>query len=74
MLAFWDGSSRGTKFVIDKCGEMEVKVYYVKVQLVVIFNKILPISEKLMEKTANFKKRLKKGSFCGILYYSGTIS
>lgn len=29
VLAFWDGSSRGTKFVIDKCREMgvEVKVF-----------------------------------------------
>ncbi len=29
VLAFWDGASRGTKFVIDKCGEMgvPVKVY-----------------------------------------------
>lgn len=29
VLAFWDGSSRGTKFVIDNCRKMniEVKVY-----------------------------------------------
>lgn len=29
VLAFWDGSSRGTKFVIDKCRELgvEVKVF-----------------------------------------------
>lgn len=29
VLAFWDGSSRGTKFVIDKCREtgVEVRVY-----------------------------------------------
>ncbi len=29
VLAFWDGSSRGTKFVIDKCKErgIPVKVY-----------------------------------------------
>ena len=26
VLAFWDGKSRGTKFVIDKCGEMGVKI------------------------------------------------
>lgn len=26
VLAFWDGSSRGTKFVIDKCHEMGIKV------------------------------------------------
>lgn len=26
VLAFWDGKSRGTKFVIDKCHEMSVKV------------------------------------------------
>lgn len=26
VLAFWDGSSRGTKFVIDKCREMSVTV------------------------------------------------
>ncbi len=32
VLAFWDGSSRGTKFVIDKCGELgvNVRVYYIK--------------------------------------------
>lgn len=29
VLAFWDGKSRGTKFVIDNCGKMgvEVKVF-----------------------------------------------
>ena len=29
VLAFWDGKSRGTKFVIDHCGKIgvEVKVY-----------------------------------------------
>lgn len=29
VIAFWDGSSRGTKFVIDNCRKMniEVKVY-----------------------------------------------
>lgn len=29
VLAFWDGSSRGTKFVIDKCRELDayIKVY-----------------------------------------------
>ena len=26
VLAFWDGSSHGTKFVIDKCREFGVKV------------------------------------------------
>lgn len=26
VLAFWDGSSRGTKFVIDKCREMGIRV------------------------------------------------
>lgn len=26
VLAFWDGRSHGTKFVIDKCREMGVKV------------------------------------------------
>lgn len=26
VLAFWDGSSRGTKFVIDKCNERGVPV------------------------------------------------
>lgn len=26
VLAFWDGSSRGTKFVIDKCQETGVKI------------------------------------------------
>lgn len=26
VLAFWDGASRGTKFVIDKCGELGVEV------------------------------------------------
>lgn len=26
VLAFWDGSSHGTKFVIDKCREMGVEV------------------------------------------------
>ena len=26
VLAFWDGKSRGTKFVIKKCGEMNVPV------------------------------------------------
>lgn len=26
VLAFWDGESRGTKFVIDKCGQMGVLV------------------------------------------------
>ncbi len=26
VLAFWDGKSHGTKYVIDKCGEMGVKV------------------------------------------------
>jgi len=30
VLAFWDGQSRGTKFVIDQCTEMgmPVRVYY----------------------------------------------
>jgi len=29
VIAFWDGSSRGTKFVIEKCKEkgVEIKVY-----------------------------------------------
>ena len=26
VLAFWDGSSHGTKFVIEKCREMGVKI------------------------------------------------
>jgi hypothetical protein len=26
VLAFWDGQSRGTKFVIDKCRELGVPV------------------------------------------------
>jgi len=26
VLAFWDGKSRGTKFVIDKCKEMHVPI------------------------------------------------
>ena len=26
VLAFWDGSSHGTKFVIDKCREMGVEI------------------------------------------------
>lgn len=26
VIAFWDGSSRGTKFVIDRCREMGVNV------------------------------------------------
>lgn len=26
VLAFWDGNSRGTKFVIEKCKEMDVEV------------------------------------------------
>ncbi len=26
VLAFWDGSSRGTKFVIDNCNKMDVPV------------------------------------------------
>ncbi|MBD5384795.1 MAG: DUF2493 domain-containing protein [Ruminococcaceae bacterium] len=26
VLAFWDGTSRGTKFVIDNCGQMGVSV------------------------------------------------
>lgn len=32
VLAFWDGSSRGTKFVIDKCAELgvNVKIYQMK--------------------------------------------
>ncbi len=30
VLAFWDGSSHGTKFVIDKCGEMGVKVKVIR--------------------------------------------
>jgi len=31
VLAFWDGKSRGTKFVIDKCGELNfgVKVFMI---------------------------------------------
>lgn len=30
VLTFWDGKSRGTKFVIDKCDEMgvNVKIYH----------------------------------------------
>lgn len=35
VLAFWDGKSRGTKFVIDKCHEMSVNVN--------IFKPITPI-------------------------------
>ncbi len=27
VLAFWDGSSHGTKFVIDKCDQMRVPCY-----------------------------------------------
>lgn len=27
VLAFWDGKSKGTKFVIDNCGKMNVKVF-----------------------------------------------
>ncbi len=30
VLAFWDGSSHGTKFVIDNCGEMGVKVKVIR--------------------------------------------
>lgn len=32
VLAFWDGSSRGTKYVIDNCKELgvEVRVYILK--------------------------------------------
>ncbi len=30
VLAFWDGSSRGTKFVIDKCREMGVEVKVIR--------------------------------------------
>lgn len=30
VIAFWDGSSHGTKSVIDKCGEMGVKLIVVK--------------------------------------------
>ncbi len=30
VLAFWDGSSRGTKFVIDKCSEMGVEVKVIR--------------------------------------------
>lgn len=30
VLAFWDGSSHGTKFVIDKCGEMGVEVKVIR--------------------------------------------
>lgn len=26
VIAFWDGSSRGTKFVIDRCREMRINV------------------------------------------------
>lgn len=32
VLAFWDGVSHGTKFVINKCGEMGVKVKVFKKQ------------------------------------------
>lgn len=32
VLAFWDGKSRGTKFVIDKCGELGVPVKVFRVQ------------------------------------------
>lgn len=30
VLAFWDGTSRGTKFVIDRCRSMEksIKIYH----------------------------------------------
>ncbi len=30
VLAFWDGKSRGTKFVIDKCKELgvEIRIFY----------------------------------------------
>lgn len=33
VLAFWDGSSKGTKFVINKCKELgkEIKIYIKKV-------------------------------------------
>lgn len=31
VIAFWDGTSRGTKYVIDKCrGKKKVKVYIFK--------------------------------------------
>ncbi len=30
VLAFWDGSSHGTKFVIDKCREMGVEVKVIR--------------------------------------------
>lgn len=30
VLAFWDGKSPGTKFVIDKCGEMGVEVKVIR--------------------------------------------
>ena len=32
VIAFWDGSSHGTKFVIDNCGRMgvEIKVHLMK--------------------------------------------
>ena len=40
VLAFWDGKSKGTKFVIDNCGKMGVKVK--------IFSKAGSKSEKLL--------------------------
>ena len=32
VIAFWDGNSKGTKFVIDKCGKIgvEIKVFIIK--------------------------------------------
>lgn len=29
VLAFWDGKSRGTKFVIEKCYEIEKRIYVI---------------------------------------------
>lgn len=30
VIAFWDGKSRGTKFVIDKCIDLEKKIKIIK--------------------------------------------
>ncbi len=32
VLAFWDGSSKGTKFVIDNCKKMNKEVIVVQIQ------------------------------------------
>ena len=40
VLAFWDGSSRGTKFVIDNCKKMgiDVKVYMIDPENGIIYD------------------------------------